>query len=76
MITLSVGTILGFAAIVFTILAAACTLGQKILDGRDEWGEELAKDVKRKKSREARKQWQKTIIASNGKKYKLKQKRK
>lgn len=72
MFTLTAGTILGIVAIVLTVLAALCKLIQAGLDGRDELGEELHNEIKRKKARAARKQWERTVIkSSNGKKYRI-----
>lgn len=74
MITITAGTILGIIAIVLTIAAAGCTFAKEILDGRDSLGEELAKNTKRCAAKKARKQWEKTIIKSNGKKYRIRKK--
>ena len=72
MITLSFATVLGIVAVVLTIAAAGCTLWKEVLDGKDQLGEELAKDAVRKQRKAARKQWEQTVIKCNGKKYKIK----
>ena len=74
MFTLSAATILGIVAIILTIGAAGCTLVKEVLDGKDQLGEELAKDVTRKQRKAARKQWERTVVKCNGKKYKIKRK--